>query len=404
MPLLKRSMADGLDLQPGRAESVPAVPRRLPPGCHLALVSEPRDFALLAGKWQKLETAAGAAIHVFQSFAWLNTWASTYGADLAVVTGYRGEDLVFAWPLMKSRLGPLTALRWMSEPHGQYGDVLLEAGQCPMSWLDAATDFLRQTRGIDIIRLRHVRQDSPALAFLDRHFRASNLAEAAPFLDLTAFSNEAAYEQRYSSCQRKRRKKIRKVLEEDLGPVAFEVLTGGPGLVSAMREAIAEKCRWIDERGRQNRILGCPNLPVFLEHLLNNGGAEPRLVVSRLTAGGRPVSWEIGLRRGKVHYCFITAHMNELTDYSPARLHMDLSQRQALKDGMAIFDLMVPNDAYKDSWCSGRVAAHDYHLPLTPLGRLYGVGYLEQLRPRLRHAYYNMSPEVLRLLKPIIGH
>lgn len=71
---------------------------------------------------------------------------------------------------------------------------------------------------------------------------------------------------------------------------------------------------------------------------------------------------------------------------------------------MARFDLMVPNDAYKDSWCSARIAAHDYHLAVTPLGRLYGVGYLEQLRPRLRHAYYNMPPDVLRLLKPIIGH
>jgi CelD/BcsL family acetyltransferase involved in cellulose biosynthesis len=96
--------------------------------------------------------------------------------------------------------------------------------------------------------------------------------------------------------------------------------------------------------------------------------------------------------------------VNALTDHSPARLHMDFSQRQALKDGCRVFDLMVPNDPYKDSWCSARVPAHDYHLGLAPLGRLYGTGYLTQLRPRLREAYHNMSPRLLRLLKPILGH
>ena len=334
----------------------------------------------------------------------LNSWASAYEAELCVITGYRGEDLVFAWPLMKSRIGPLTALRCMSEPHGQYGGVLVAPDQFADAWLAAATAVVRQIGGIDIIRLRHVREDSAAAPYLKRHFRQSNLGEAAPFLDLSAFKDEAAYDRRYSSSQRKRRKKIRKGLEEDFGPVAFELLTAGPGLVCALREAIAEKCRWIDSRGRHNRILGCPDLPGFLERLPVSRGSAVKLVISRMTAGGRPVAWEIGLRRGRSHFCFITAHVNALDNYSPARLHMDLSQRRALNDGMSTFDLMVPNDSYKDSWCSGRTATLDYHLPLTPLGRLYGVGYLEQLRPRLRQAYYRLPPDVLRLLKPIIGH
>ena len=135
-----------------------------------------------------------------------------------------------------------------------------------------------------------------------------------------------------------------------------------------------------------------------------SGSSSMQLVVSELSAGGKPVSWEIGLRTGGVHYGFITSHVTALTDYSPARLHMDLSQRQALKDGMLAFDLMLPHDAYKDSWSSGATAAGDYHLPLSPLGWVYGGLYLERLRPVLRAAYYRMPPAVLRLLKPIIGH
>ena len=116
------------------------------------------------------------------------------------------------------------------------------------------------------------------------------------------------------------------------------------------------------------------------------------------------MSWEIGLRAGGVHYAFITSHVNALTDYSPARLHMDLSQRQALKDGMAAFDLMLPHDAYKDSWSSGATPVNDYFLPLSPQGWAFGALYLERLRPVLRHAYYRMPPALLRLLKPITGH
>lgn len=401
MSILQRGAAERLRYQTGEAAQGTG---GLAPGCHLGLVTSARDFAQLAVPWQRLEASAGVMAPLFQTFAWLAAFASTYAPELCVVTGYRGEDLVFAWPLMKTRLGPMMALRWMSDPHGQYGDVLLARGQNPALWLDAATAFLRQIRGIDIIRLRHVREEASAAPWLKAHFRPTNGDEAAPFLDLTAFSNDAAYDQRYTASQRKRRKKIRKALEDDFGPVAFELLTSGPERAAALREAISEKCRWIEGRGRHNRVLGCPSLPDFLERLLETRNGTIKVVISRLTAGGRPVSWEIGLRHGTTHYCFITAHPDALTDYSPARLHMDLSQRRALSDGMATFDLMIPNDDYKESWCSGRVHAADYHLPLTQLGRLYGAGYLEQLRPRLRDAYYRMPPDVLRLLKPIIGH
>jgi hypothetical protein len=83
---------------------------------------------------------------------------------------------------------------------------------------------------------------------------------------------------------------------------------------------------------------------------------------------------------------------------------MDLSQRLALRHGMKAFDLMVPNDAHKESWSSAKVETRDYHLPVSALGRLYGIGYLETARPLLRRAYYGMPPRLLRLLKPITGH
>src|SRR5438270_4726574 len=61
---------------------------------------------------------------------WCSAWAKHYAKpgspnELCILTGYQDGALVFVWPLMKTRNGPFTVLRWMSEPFAQYGDVLL---------------------------------------------------------------------------------------------------------------------------------------------------------------------------------------------------------------------------------------------------------------------------------------
>jgi CelD/BcsL family acetyltransferase involved in cellulose biosynthesis len=381
----------------------------LPLGATLSVVTGADAFLALETQWLELEASSKIARSVFQSFAWLKSWVETYGPQLdcdaiRIITGYRGARLVFAWPLLKYKAGPVTVLRWLSEPASQYGDVLVASSESPKTWMADALKLIREMPGVDAIRLRHVRADAAAAPFLETAFREANLRERAPFLDLSAFADEAAYEARYTSAQHKRRKKIRTALEAEFGPLKFDVLRTGPAADGAIAAAIAEKIQWIESRGRQNRVLCCPKLMGFLKAILRNGGAGTELVVSVLSAGGREISWEIGLRHQRAHFGFITAHVNALTDYSPARLHMDLSQRQALRDGMKAFDLMHPNDPHKDSWSSARTLVSDYHLPLTTLGCAYGGLYLERLRPLLRHAYYRMPEGLLKLLKPVVRH
>jgi CelD/BcsL family acetyltransferase involved in cellulose biosynthesis len=373
----------------------------------LIVMRSPQQFNSLEDDWRALETTARSC-HVFQTFDWLAAWLRQYGDDLGqdrlwLALGYRGGTLVFAWPMMLTRSGPLTIMRWLSEPFLQYGDVLVHRSEDAGWWMAEAGRKLNVTRGIDGVRLRHVRDDAAAAPYLKTSFRDARYAELAPWLDLTAFADEAAYDARYSSAQRKRRKKIRKSLEDAFGPVRFDIISAGPVQTESLAIALREKSQWLDDRGRQNRVLGCERMCRFLGDLAGASGPVD-LVVSQMSAGNKPVSWEIGLRSGGVHYAYITSHVNGVTDYSPARLHMDYSQRQALKDGMTAFDLMLPNDAYKDSWCSGRAATADYHLPLTLAGWSYGVLYLERMRPLLRDAYYRMPAAVLRLLKPILGH
>ncbi|MGE0148563.1 MAG: GNAT family N-acetyltransferase [Parvibaculaceae bacterium] len=371
----------------------------IPRAGHISLAASMEALEELAPGWRELQSASGHPHGIFQSVDWCLSWARIYarpehGIEPCVVTGYRDGTLVFLWPLMKVRQGPLTVLRWLTDPLAQYGDVVVRAGVDARPWCRSAMAFLRQLKGIDCLRLRHVRADSAVYPFLAEHFHRAGEADEAPFLDLTAYPTEADYDRRYSREQRKRRGRIRKSLAA-MGAVDFQMLPPGSLMDRAMEEAVAHKRRWLAERGLYSRPLHCPHLGAFLRELSRNGGGIVSLVTSCLKAGSRPVSWEIGLRFGQTHFGFITAHDTSLTDASPARLHMDLSQRQAIRDGMRIFDLMIPGDAHKQSWSNARMAVHEFHAPLSLSGRLYGHGYLSLIRPIVRRLYYS-APVAVR--------
>jgi CelD/BcsL family acetyltransferase involved in cellulose biosynthesis len=399
-----------MDLETGLAE-VDALPDNVTPalpfGGHLSIVTTLRSLAALEKQWRALEQTCKSPPSVFQSYSWISSWANTYLADngnveLCIITGYQDARLVFVMPMMKARRGLVTVLRWLTEPFGQYGDALIAAGQNSASWLANAIAAVQRLKGIDIVRLRHVRADANIAGFCVNHMLDARLVETAPFLDLTQYRDDESYDARYSSTQRKRRKKIKKALEE-LGPVEFHILPNGTISDVAIAEAIAEKNKWLDERGRQNRILKCPAHLKFLTTLSRAPNSGVEMVTSELRAGGKPVSWEIGFNFHGTHFAYITSHVNALTDLSPGRLHMDLSQRHCLKQDLKTFDLMVPNDPHKESWSSAVVETRDYYVPLTPVGQIYGSLYLRTLRPLVRSLYYRTPCWFLKIVKPMFG-
>jgi CelD/BcsL family acetyltransferase involved in cellulose biosynthesis len=378
-----------------------------PASATLSLVTSLAALRDLADKWRDLEVNTMQTTSVFQSFDWTVAWAETYaiansGKSLHILAGYDDNELVFVWPLMRvSRFG-ISILTWMTDPFGQYGDVLVRKSHCPKQWINGATSFLKRLRDVDILRLRHVRDDSHVADFAKSKLFDGRMTEMAPYLDLSQFQNEEAYDARYTSVQRKRRKKIKKGLEE-MGAVSYARLPNGVLADKAMKQAIDEKNQWLAERGRMNRVLGCPGHLEFLKALSRRFGGSVEVIVSELKAGNTPVSWEVGFRYGGRHFAYITSHVNALTDYSPGRLHMDLSQRDALKNGMTAFDLMVPNDAHKESWSSHKVATNDYYLPLSLKGAVFGHGFIRTVRPILRHIYYKIAASGLSNLNPFVA-
>jgi len=376
----------------------------LPYGGILTLITSPSHLDAMSEQWQALELNSAVPPTIFQSFAWVKSWSEHYAqpssqSEIHIIAGFLHNRLVFALPLMKTSHFGVSTLNWVTDPLGQYGDVMCAKDQSLQKWMSAALRFIKRLKGIDIIRLRHVREISNIGSFASRHFVDAKLHEQAPYLDLTPFKSEEDYDARYNSQQRKRRKKIRSKLEE-MGAVEFKTLPPGSINDQAMAEAIREKNEWLSERGRFNRIMGCPNHLRFLKSLSRCVTEDFEFVTTELSAGGKPVSWEIGFNYKGTHFAYITSHVNKLTDLSPGRLHMDLSQRLALSSGQQRFDLMVPNDNHKESWCSAKVDTKDYFYATSWRGKLYGHAYLSTVRPAIRDAYYKLPQRMLKLLQP----
>jgi CelD/BcsL family acetyltransferase involved in cellulose biosynthesis len=370
----------------------------------IAVESDVEAFLALEADWRALERQTAGPGQVFQSFDWCSAWtragAGEPGVQLRIVTARVEGRLVLVWPLMQVRTGPFCVLRWLSDPYSQYGDVLVEAGAGSEPVLAAAWGHIRALPGIDAIRLRHVRADAAVAGFLARHCRPAGAADCAPCLDLTAYRDEAAYDQRYTRTQRRRRRRIRQKLEER-GALDFRLLTGGPEFDRLIERVVAEKRAWLAARGLHSRPLADPRLTDFIRQLA--AGSDLQVALSVLSAGGEAVAFEIGLRYAQHHFGYITARDARLANTSPARLHTDMSQRRAMADGMRVFDLMVPGDPYKVSWSNVSVPVFDLYAPLTWLGRLYGFGYLEGLRPLMRRAYHAAPPGLRRHSRRLIG-
>lgn len=369
----------------------------------IAVARTTAEIEALERPWRALETSAARCSHAFQSYDWCRAWIRSLASEREspyVVTVRRGSELRLVWPLMRTRVGPITVLRWLSDPFCQYGDVIA-AGSEPEVLIARAWRWIAENVGADVVRLRHVRQDAVAHGFLAGRFRTSGETACAPFMDLTAFACESAYEARYSKEQRRRRKRIRGELEA-FGPLNFSLIEDGARRDQAIEQAVAAKRAWLAERGLHSRPLASGELPAFLRDL-GRADRNLRLVISVLSAGARDVAFEIGLRFKQRHYGFITAHDLTLTDASPARLHMDLSQRRAVSDGVSIFDLMVPGDPHKASWSSGSVPVRDFHAGLTLAGGLYCKAYLEVLRPSLRAAYQGARPSLRRQVSRLVS-
>ncbi len=375
------------------------------------VVRSRRDMAALADEWRRLERQAGRDTQAFQSSAWALAWGDAFAGSqgakyepLVIVVRDGAGEAVLIWPLMRVRYPlHLTLITWLSDPFGQYGDVITSlSGVALLEAMTAALEILKADDQADLLRLKFVRADAVAAPFLRRHALPTTEEYGAPWLDLSPFATPDDLEKRYSRTQRRRRRKIRNRLEKHLGTaLSFRRLMAPEEIRAAIPVMLENKRRWLREKGLVSRALFHDRAEPFLSRLAERMMADaqgPTLVLSVLEADGEQLSWEMGFRWKGRHLAYLTAHKPELTDLSIGRLHMHLSQKLAVADGMKVFDLLVPAAPHKESWSSHVADVRNYFLPLSLRGRLLGQTYLCHLRPLLREAYHRLPPGVRSFL------
>ncbi len=350
-------------------------------------------------EWRQLEDRCAKPTNVFQTYDWCSNWVKSCASDndcykIYIVTITQNNKCVLIWPMMTTCSGPFHILRWLSEPYSQYGDVLLDPSCNTQEVLNLGFAQIKSHPKANSVRFRHVREDAYIADFLKQHAQPDNHIDYAPCLEIEKFPTEKAYETRYNKSQRRRRKRIRKSLEK-FGPVDFSINSKGTKFLNTLKLAITEKRTWLKERGLYSKPIMSDDLETFFTNLAENGQTvETR--ASHLAAGEKDASFEIGLRFKNYHFGYITAHNAHLTDLSPSRLHMDLSQRSAINDGLDTFDLMVPSDPHKKTWSSTRVQTRDYFTDLNFMGIVYDVGYLKVVRPSVRWLYLRAPSNIRR--------
>ncbi len=369
---------------------VPAYTVAQPAAYGLQWVETLDDLMALEADWLELERTSARPNNFFQSFAWCSTWAEIYLGDssrMALKTLVARDDgaVVMIWPLAAVRHGPVTVLQWLSDPVGQYGDVLIDKDADEAKWFSAAWTWITGDPNIDGIALKHVREDARAFSFLDSKCPPLPEEHLAPQLDLTPFSSSEEYSGALSRNQRSQRSKLRKKLEQD-GAVSFDVYRGDSAFAQAVHDALAFKKAWLEERGLKANIIGDPR---FQDLITKLGTADPSAAAAGvLSSEGTPLSIDVAFTYEGRYFGCVIAENTSASAKSPTKVHLDLRQKACIEEGFSQFDMMLPASPFKAHWTDGSVVVKDFALAMNLWGLIYCSVYLGRVRPALKRLYY----------------
>lgn len=375
----------------------------LPADAALEIIDTSNAFEALHHEWEALQSSSAAAHNVFQTYAWCAAWYERYGADtpgveLHVIVGRHRDRVVMIWPTMRVRHGPVSIIKWLSDPFAQYGDVLI-ANDCDKSkWLDAAWQQMTHADDIDGIALRYVREDAAVHGFLRSKCRTVADENEAPYLDLTAFGSADDYSKSLSRNQRSQRSKLRKKLERT-GDMAFDVYRDGARFKWAIDEALRLKRQWLEEHGFKADILTGAGFDQFFNRLGRGEDSELTAAAGVLSRDGTPISIDLGFHYKNQYFGYLLVQDQALLELSPVKVHLDHLQKWTVENGFKRFDLMIPSDPYKQHWASDEVQVRDFAVPTGVWGFAYCNAYLGWIRPRLKRLYHATPAQIRR---PII--
>ncbi len=372
------------------------------PLLRIEVVTESERFQELSEDWCTLAGRAGNGHHTFQTFGWCMTWWDSCcdGSpakecyELRILTGWDDDRLVMVWPMVVTTGRVFNMLRWFGSPLTQYGDILVEQSRLTERWLAEAWNVICGWNDIDGICMRKVRRDSVLFEFLEHRAVEVGAREEAPFVDVSQFADWEAYRATLKPKSRKQQNRFLKNLEK-AGKVDFVVDPSAVRAMSLAGDALEMKRSWLERTGRMSTAIDDEASGDFLDTLVCYEGDDLKCHVAALTLNDRPIAIEIGLA-AREHYCsFIGAYDPEFAHLRPGNVELEKMIRWALENGYASYDLLAPNDTYKQRWSTGQVEIADFAHPITLRGKFLVSIYMKHLRPALKEVFEAM-PETIR--------
>ena len=340
----------------------------------------------VAADWRHIERAGGATTP-FQTLAVGAAAASVHlrrGETPRIVIVRRAGRPTALLPTVIGRSAGVKAIRFLGDPLSQYGDIVA-VPEATREHVEAAWRAAADPRVAKLIHLRKVRADSRLAPILDR--AATMVAETeAPFVAL-----DGAYNTEPSRTRQQRRSHKRLAAH---GTIRFEILRGAEAQ-PALRRALDLKRQWLEQRGLRSRVVGDPDWEMALMMLAGETGRASPLAVARLSAGGRTVAIEIGFEHARRWCSFLGAYEPAFARTGPGHVQIAEAIAHCVANGITVYDLLPPGDAYKRDIADGAVAVRDYAVPLCASGLAAMLatraapaikGVVERMPPMLRRA------------------
>ncbi len=367
-------------------------------------ITDRSAFDALEAEWNGLFARAGASHQLFQTFNWCWHWCNHYLREdrgrLAIVTGRRAGRLALVWPLVRQSWLGARVLSWMGEPVSQYGDVLVEKGPDRARLLAGAWRHIVETGGADLVRLRKVRGDAAVAPLLEASHAHVTAEMQAPYLDLGSAPDFDTYQKRYPGRARKNRRRHRRRLAEH-GPLAFDFLAEGPEARALVRAALAMKRAWLRDRGLTSRAFADGRLERFFLDVAGDRTRPTGCRVSVLSCAGQPAAIEVAFVCGTRCAAHIGAYDLAFERHSPGSLQLEDTFARCYDEGIEVYDLLAPADAYKTMWADAAVPVRDHVLALTARGRLTALPLIARLGTRAKAAIARAPAWVRRPLLPL---
>ncbi|MDB5602559.1 MAG: hypothetical protein JWN71_4603 [Xanthobacteraceae bacterium] len=360
----------------------------------------------LAIEWTALEAKTRRAAF-FQSAAWsLATCRPLTGqtetTDVLVFAVYRGLDLVAVAPFKIISRGPVRLAVDLTDPFGQYGDVLIADDADASTIMTQVLVALRDTPDLDGLLMRRVRIDSPARHMLDLGGFKASAADGAPYVDLRPY---ASFDDYHASVNVKTRKNLRNLRNRMArgAPVTHRVMDNDD-ISKVIAESFEGRLRWLEQQGLPSTAFDDPVFRAFVERIGELGRrGELALLAMGLYCGDVPVSLQWGfVHRGR-YYAYIAARNPDYDAYSPGRIHLEEVIRTCHARGIEVCDFLAPGARYKFTWTDDATEVLDIAVPFSFKGRLLLDLWNRRLRVAAKAIYAQLPPSlrqtVLRLLR-----